>query len=100
MKKKIITLAFALFMGCAHAKDPGSADALVKQMQGKSPKQMCSDGTLSVTLRSYKGKYCNDKQVCELMKNCFPDGKDPYKAASSQCAVNCRLRFGDDDFAS
>jgi hypothetical protein len=96
MKTNIITLALALFVGCAHAaKDPGSADALVKQMAGKSPKQMCSDGTSTLTLRSYKGKYCNTTDVCNLMSEiCFPEGKDTYGAASSACAKKCESIFG------
>ena len=96
MKTNIITLALALFLGCAHAaKGPDSAEDLVKQMAGKSPKQMCSDGTSTLTLRSSKGKYCNTTDVCNLMsQNCFPQGKDPYGAASSACAKKCESTFG------
>jgi hypothetical protein len=98
---KILTLGLALFLGCAHAKDPGSAANLVQSMTGKSPKEMCSDGTWSVTLRSYSGKYCNDKSVCDMMKsNCFPGGSDPYKALQSGCAKMCKKTFGNDYFKS
>jgi len=98
---KILTLGLALFLGCAHAKDPGSAANLVQSMKGKKPKDMCSDGTWSVTLRSYSGKYCNDKSVCDMMKsNCFPGGSDPYKALQSGCAKMCIKTFGKNYFTS
>jgi hypothetical protein len=96
---KILSVVVALFLGCAHAKDPGSAANLVNSMKGKSSKEMCSDGTWNVTLRSYSGKYCNDKSVCDMMKsNCFPGGGDPFKAASSQCAAMCKKTFGNEFF--
>ena len=98
---KILTLGLALFLGCAHAKDPGSAANLVQSMTGKSPKEMCSDGASSVTLRSYSGKYCNDKSVCDMMKsNCFAGGADSFKALQPGCANMCIKTFGKNYFTS
>jgi len=95
MKTNIITLVLALFLGCANAGDPGNVDSFLDIVGAKSPKDKCSDGTFGVTLRSYSGKYCDDENVCDLMKtNCFPGGKDPYGAASSECAKKCKSRFG------
>jgi len=96
---KILIISLALFVGSTYAGDPGNVDKFLDMVGQKKPKDMCSDGTFSTTLRSYSGKYCKDERVCDLMTtNCFPGGKDPYGAASSQCALNCRLRFGDTGF--
>ena len=107
MKTKLLSMTMALFLGCANAAgvDAGkyvrtknmTTQDFVKLFKGATPEQMCSKaGNLGEkTLRSFDGKFCNDKTVCTMLKdNCFPGGKDPHGAKTSGCYATCKNTFG------
>ena len=113
MKTKLLSMTMALFLGCANAAGNGITQgryfktgdmtaeefvALFKDPKNPAtPEQMCSEGgnLRKKTLRSYSGKYCNNKEVCNLLKdNCFPGGKDPHGAKTSGCYTTCKESFG------